>query len=98
VDPLQFVELNTALEELYFAQEDRSNVDGVGDDLKTQILEERRIFVRAPADEGNMDEGFDQAFHVLGDLGLDVATLRHHELTNPARERNGRVTLGNARH
>ena len=81
-----FVELNTALEDLYFAQDDRSNVDGVGDDLKAQILEEGRTFVRALADEGNTDEGFDQAFDVLGDLGLYMASLRRHELTNPARE------------
>ena len=81
-----FVELNTALEEAYFTQEDRANVDGVGDELKTQILEEGRVFVRALADEGNTDEGFDQAFDVLGDLGLYMAALRRHELTNPARE------------
>jgi len=81
-----FVELNTALEDLYFAQDERSNVDGVGDDLKTQILEEGRTYVRALADEGNTDEGFDQAFDVLGDLGLYMASLRRHELTNPARE------------
>jgi hypothetical protein len=81
-----FVELNTALEELYWAQDDRSNVEGVGDDLKTRILEEGRVYVRALADEGNTDEGFDQAFDVLGDLGLYMASLRRHELTNPARE------------
>ncbi|HJR96054.1 MAG TPA: monodechloroaminopyrrolnitrin synthase PrnB family protein, partial [Gaiellaceae bacterium] len=66
--------------------DDRSNVDGVGDDLKAQILEEGRAYVRALADEGNTDEGFDQAFDVLGDLGLYMASLRRHELTNPARE------------
>jgi hypothetical protein len=82
----KFVELNTALEDTYFAQDDRANVDGVGDELKTQILEEGRVFVRALADEGNTDEGFDQAFDVLGDLGLYMASLRRHELTNPARE------------
>jgi hypothetical protein len=81
-----FVELNTALEELYFAQDERSNVEGVGGELKTQILEEGRVFVRALAEEGNTDEGFDQAFDVLGDLGLYMASLRRHELTNPARE------------
>jgi hypothetical protein len=81
-----FVELNTALEDFYWAQDDRSNVEGVGGDLKTQILEEGRVFVRALADEGNTDEGFDQAFDVLGDLGLYMASLRRHELTNPARE------------
>jgi hypothetical protein len=81
-----FVELNTSLEEQYFAQEDRANVESVGDDLKQQILEEGRLFVRALASEGNTDEGFDQAFDVLGDLGLYMASLRRHELTNPARE------------
>jgi len=81
-----FVELNTALEDQYFAQEDRANVEDVGDDLKQQILDEGRVFVRALANEGNTDEGFDQAFDVLGDLGLYMASLRRHELTNPARE------------
>jgi monodechloroaminopyrrolnitrin synthase PrnB-like protein len=81
-----FVELNTALEDLYFAQDDRADVEGVGDDLKQRILDEGREFVRALAAEGNTDEGFDQAFDVLGDLGLYMASLRRHELTNPARE------------
>ncbi len=81
-----FVELNTALEERYFAQPDRSDVEGVGDDLKQQILDEGRAFVRALQVEGNTDEGFDRAFDLLGDLGLYMASLRRHELTNPARE------------
>jgi hypothetical protein len=81
-----FVELNTTLENLYFDQENRASVEGVGDELKRQILDEGRTFVRALAAEGNTDEGFDQAFDVLGDLGLYMASLRRHELTNPARE------------
>lgn len=81
-----FVELNTALEDLYFERENRADVEGVGDELKQQILAEGRTFVRALAEEGNTDEGFDQAFDVLGDLGLYMASLRRHELTNPARE------------
>ncbi|NWG71141.1 MAG: DUF1864 family protein [Parvularculaceae bacterium] len=81
-----FVELNTALEELYFARADRADVEGVGDGLKKQLLEEGRSFVRALKDEGNTDEGFDRAFDMLGDLGLYMAALRRHELTNPARE------------
>jgi hypothetical protein len=81
-----FVELNTTLENLYFEQENRATVDGVGDELKRRILDEGRTFVRALAEEGNTDEGFDQAFDVLGDLGLYMASLRRHELTNPARE------------
>lgn len=82
-----FVELNTALEELYFAQDDRAVVEGVGDGLKRQILEEGRVHVRSLRLEGNTDEGFDRAFDLLGDLGLYMASLRRHELTNPAHER-----------
>jgi hypothetical protein len=81
-----FVELNTALEELYWAQEDRASTEGVGDGLKQQLLEEGHTFVRALAAEGNTDEGFDQAFDLLGNLGLYLGALRRHELTNPARE------------
>ncbi|MFN8224983.1 MAG: DUF1864 family protein [Gaiellales bacterium] len=80
------VELNTELEELYFAQDDRSNVEGVGDELKLQLQDEGRVFVRALLAEGNTDEGFDRAFDLLGSLGLYMASLRRHELTNPARE------------
>lgn len=81
-----FVALNTALEELYFARKDRADVEGVGDDLKRRILEDGREFVRALMLEGNTDEGFDNAFNMLGDLGLYMAALRRHEVTNPARE------------
>lgn len=81
-----FVALNTALEDLYFARRDRADVEGVGDDLKRQILEGGRVFVRALMLEGNTDEGFDSAFNLLGDLGLYMASLRRHEVTNPARE------------
>lgn len=82
----RFADLNTELEELYFAQDDRANVEGVGVDLKKAILDEGRKFVAALRDEGNTDEGFDRAFNVLGDLGLWLAALRRHEMTNPARE------------
>lgn len=82
----RFVDLNSELEELYFAQKDRAAVEGVGDDVKKAIYEEGRGFVAALRDEGNTDEGFDRAFDVLGDLGLWLAALRRHELTNPARE------------
>ena len=81
-----FVEMNTALEEKYFAQAARENVDGVGDAIKAQIRDEGREFIVRLVDEGNTDEGFDNAFDLLGDLGLYLAALRRHELTNPARE------------
>jgi hypothetical protein len=81
-----FVEMNTELEELYFAQEKREAVEGVGDAVKAQIRGEGHDFVVRLLAEGNTDEGFDNAFDLLGDLGLYLAALRRHELTNPARE------------
>lgn len=81
-----FVEMNTELENLYFAQADRANVDGLGEATKKRLAEEGRALIRPLAAEGNTNEGFDSAFDVLGNLGLFMAALRRHELTNPARE------------
>ncbi|HTT97883.1 MAG TPA: monodechloroaminopyrrolnitrin synthase PrnB family protein [Rhizomicrobium sp.] len=81
-----FVAMNTELEELYFAQTDRANVDGIGEAIKTSLAEEGRALIRPLAAEGNTNEGFERAFDVLGNLGLFMAALRRHELTNPARE------------
>ncbi len=81
-----FVEMNTALEEKYFAQEVRERVEGVGDSVKFQIRDEGHAYIVRLLEEGNTDEGFDNAFDLLGDVGLYLAALRRHELTNPTRE------------
>jgi len=36
--------------------------------------------------EGNTDEGFDQAFDLLGNVGLYMAACRRHDITEPSRE------------
>lgn len=82
----RFVDLNTTLEEIYFAQGDRAAVEAAGGAEKRALADEGRVHVEALRREGNTDEGFDVAFDVLGDLGLWLAALRRHELTNPARE------------
>ena len=82
----RFIELNTQLEELYFAQDDRANVDGIGDDLKAEVRDEGHQHVVALLAEGNTGDGFASAFDVLGSVGMYLAALRRHELTNPARE------------
>jgi hypothetical protein len=81
-----FVQMNTELEELYFGQEDRSRVMGVGDRIKHAIRDEGHTHVAALRAEGNTGEGFDSAFGVLGNVGMYLGALRRHELTNPARE------------
>ncbi|HEV2271614.1 MAG TPA: monodechloroaminopyrrolnitrin synthase PrnB family protein [Steroidobacteraceae bacterium] len=81
-----FVQMNTELEELYFAQEDRARVMGVGDGIKNALRDEGQAYVIALRAEGNTGEGFDSAFGVLGNVGMYLGALRRHELTNPVRE------------
>lgn len=81
-----FVAMNTELEELYFAQDDRANVEGVGDAIKAQLRDEGRAYVVDLLAEGNTGDGFESGFAVLGNVGLYMGALRRHELTNPDRE------------
>jgi hypothetical protein len=81
-----FKEINTELEELYFVQQDRDSVQGIGDNLKQQLLDEGNSFIKSLLTEGNTDEGFDAGFNLLGDVGLFMAACRRHDLTEPSRE------------
>ena len=81
-----FVELNTTLENLYFSQSDRAQVLGVGKELKQKLLEEGHRFIVDLLAEGNTGDGFESGFSVLGNVGMYLAALRRHELTNPTRE------------
>jgi monodechloroaminopyrrolnitrin synthase PrnB-like protein len=81
-----FVELNTELENLYFSQEDRAQVEGCGQSLKAILRDEGHVHVVALLAEGNTGDGFDSAFGVLGNVGMYLGALRRHELTNPMRE------------
>jgi hypothetical protein len=81
-----FVQMNTELEELYFAQQDRARVIGVGDEIKRVLRDEGHTHVSALRAEGNTGEGFESAFGVLGNVGMYLGALRRHELTNPSRE------------
>ena len=82
----RFVDLNSELEEMYFRRTNRAETEGVGEAEKQALVSEGQALVEALQKEGNTDEGFDTAFDVLGNLGLWLAALRRHELTNPARE------------
>ncbi len=83
----RFIDLNTALEDLYASQENRSQIVGVGDQLKRQLLDEGRDLIIPLVEEGNTDEGFDRAFELLGNVGYYMAACRRHEITEPSRER-----------
>jgi Monodechloroaminopyrrolnitrin synthase PrnB len=92
----EFKALNTQLEELYFAQDDRNNVLGVGDDLKQELLEGGRGYIARLLREGNTDQGFDAGFDLLGNVGLYMAACRRHELTNPATEQKSPLVEASA--
>jgi hypothetical protein len=82
----EFVDMNTALEEIYFAQSDRSAVENVGGSIKKPLVETGRGFILQLLKEGNTDEGFDSAFDLLGNVGLYMAACRRHDITEPSRE------------
>ena len=81
-----FAALNTELEELYFASENPEVVDGVGEDVKRQLVEEGKACIVDLLKEGNTDEGFEAGFDLLGNVGLYMAACRRHEITEPSRE------------
>jgi hypothetical protein len=81
-----FVEMNTELEDLYFAQADRTQVSGIGERTKHKLRDEGHVHVVALLAEGNTGQGFESGFGVLGSVGMYLGALRRHELTNPARE------------
>ena len=82
----RFADLNTELEALYADQQNRSNVSGVGNDLKQCLHDEGRQLIIPLIEEGNTDEGFDVTFELLGNVGHYMAACRRHEITEPARE------------
>lgn len=88
--------MNTELETLYFAQEQRENVTGIGDSIKQQLVAEGREFIVALLREGNTDEGFDHGFDLLGDVGFYMAACRRHGITDPAREQRSPLTEASA--
>jgi len=83
-----FVEMNTELEALYFQLEDRSAVESVGAAMKSELVVQGSEFIIELLNEGNTDEGFEQAFDLLGNVGLYMAACRRHDITEPSREKS----------
>lgn len=82
-----FIEINTELEEIYFAQEVRDDVSSVGTSLKKQLTDEAHNHIEKLLAEGNTDSGFDSAYQLLGNVGFYMAACRRHDLTEPSREK-----------
>lgn len=88
----EFVTINNELEALYWQQDDKANVVGIGEQLKQQLTQQGNELIGALVSEGNTDEGFDAAFDLLGNVGLYMAACRRHEITEPSRERESPLT------
>lgn len=71
---------------MYFQQDTRESVSGIGDSIKQQLHDEGRDFLVQLLKEGNTDEGFDSGFDLLGNVGFYMAACRRHDLTEPSRE------------
>lgn len=82
----EFVAINTELEELYFALDDREEIEGVGDELKQRLVDEGKSYIVTLLKEGNTDEGFEANFNLMGNVGLYMAACRRHLITEPSRE------------
>ncbi|WOJ92202.1 DUF1864 family protein [Congregibacter variabilis] len=83
-----FIEINTELEEIYFAQDDPADVSLAGNSLRTLLHDEGREHITGLHNEGNTDEGFEAAFALLGNVGLYMGACRRHEITEPSREQS----------
>ena len=81
------MDMNTELEGIYWAQDNKADVKVGGNSVTQQLLEDGRNHLSLLLDEGNTDEGFDNNFDLLGNVGLYMAACRRHELTDPSRER-----------
>lgn len=91
-----FCKINSELETIYWAQEDKANVENVGEELKQQLQHEGEELIHPLLAEGNTDNGFDNAFDLLGNVGLYMAACRRHEITEPSRERTSPLTEASA--
>jgi hypothetical protein len=82
----RFAAMNTELELLYSKQEDRANTQGIGEDIKHAIVTQGNEYIVKLLAEGNTDEGFEEGFDLLGNVGLFMASCRRHDITEPSRE------------
>ncbi len=81
-----FVDLNCALEDLYWVQDDRTNVEGIGDDLKERLLSEGRNLIAPILERWNGCSTPQEAYYLLGNVGYYMGACRRHEITLESRE------------
>ncbi len=76
-----FKQLNTELELKYKQLSNPEQIGGIGSELKQQLASQGGELVAALLSEGNTDEGFDNGFNLLGNVGFFMAACRRHEIS-----------------
>ena len=75
----RFVDINTDLEDQYWAQDDRNSV-ALGSDLKAALLTEGEALIAKISKDEAAEGDFGERFGLLGDLGLFMSAVRRHEI------------------
>ena len=88
-----FRDINTELEERYFALENPGDVADVAPELKATLQKEGDAHVEAVATLPLLDLDEERGYDLLGNVGIYMAALRRHELTNPEREERSPFAL-----
>ncbi|WP_440875393.1 PrnB family protein [Thalassotalea sp. PLHSN55] len=86
----EFKELNTRLDNIYFDQDDRSDVNlqpQLTKPLTKKLTDTGQALISDVLKEGNTDNGFDSGYDLLGNVGIYMAACRRHEITEPSREK-----------
>jgi hypothetical protein len=66
--------------------ENQADVDGVAPELTSALLDEGQALIAEVASLPALDLDAERGYDLLGNVGLYMAALRRHELTNPDRE------------
>ncbi|MGH8782840.1 monodechloroaminopyrrolnitrin synthase PrnB family protein [Paraburkholderia sp.] len=82
----RFKDLNTELEEFYFGLENPAAVEGHCEQTKTALCDEGRALIASALEAATLPTDEEAAYDILGNIGLYMAALRRHEMTNPDRE------------
>ena len=82
----RFKEINTLLEDHYFELENPADVEGEAPELKAALVDEGHAHIAAIAALPLLHLDAVSGYDLLGSVGLYMAALRRHELSNPERE------------
>jgi hypothetical protein len=76
----RFCDLNTELEELYFARDRSEGIAGVGQAQKVALCQEGQRLIASLAAESTTDQGFDESYALLGNVGFYMAACARHQI------------------